>query len=116
MITLLGVTLGLFAGGIGAVLWVKRKTVYNKVTKGPTNWVWHAKPELKDPVQTLEELEDRPENIYVWVVDSEQKRDAWLGRLSKHEQRYGELDSLHIVITDEDELYQMEKDELGAYV
>jgi hypothetical protein len=70
----------------------------------------------QEPIEELEQLPDEPGRVYVWHVDSEDKRQGWLQTLSQHERDYGALDALHIVITDKEEMFQMEQEELAGYV
>jgi len=69
---------------------------------------------LKDPIQELREIDDEKGRIYVWEVDSEKKRETWLKALDKA--GVSSFESVHIVITDTDELFELSRTELEPYI
>ena len=71
-------------------------------------------PAFKTPVDALQELEDGPDRIYAWEVGSEGRAQSLLDALDA--QGVGEMDALHVVLTDREELSQLSYDEIRTYV
>jgi len=71
-------------------------------------------PAYENPVQTLTELEDSPESIYVWEVPEEPNRNALMQAFEQN--NVGDMQALHIVLTDKEQLTQFGPDDLRPYV
>lgn len=71
-------------------------------------------PAFQTPVEALQELEDGPDRIYAWEVASEGRAQSLLDALEAH--GVEEMDALHVVLTDREELAQLSYDEIRTYV
>lgn len=71
-------------------------------------------PAFQSPVEALQELEDGPDRIYAWEVASEGRARSLLEALEAHD--VNEMDALHVVLTDREELAQLSYDEIRTYV
>lgn len=70
----------------------------------------------QDPVDRLEELPDERGTVYAWQVENTERQRSWLSTLAEYQDRYGEFDALHVVITDREELHRLNAEELEAYL
>ena len=73
-------------------------------------------PRWQQPVEALETLADESGRVYVWQVESEADRQGMLRKLDAYEDEHGEFKAIHAVITDESELYQLNKHQVEAYL
>jgi len=71
-------------------------------------------PAYQSPVETLHELSDEPEAIYAWTVESEARASALLSALQ--EQGVEDMDALHVVLTDDEELSELSYEDIRTYV
>ena len=71
-------------------------------------------PAFQSPVEALHTLEDGPDRIYAWEVDTEARARSLLSALESH--NVADMDALHIVLTDKEELAELSKDEIRTYV
>jgi len=71
-------------------------------------------PAYENPVKGLHELEDSQEAIYVWEVPEEPNRNALMRAFEQN--NVGDMQALHIVLTDKEELTQFGPDDLRPYV
>jgi len=71
-------------------------------------------PAYKEPVKELTELEDSQEAIYVWEVPEEPNRNALMRAFEQN--NVGDMQALHIVLTDKEQLTQFGPDDLRPYV
>jgi hypothetical protein len=71
-------------------------------------------PAYQSPVETLQELPDDPEAIYAWTVESEGRATALLSALQ--EQGVEDMDALHVVLTDDEELAELSYEDIRAYI
>jgi len=71
-------------------------------------------PAFQSPVEALHECEDAPDRIYAWEVGSEGRARSLLDALEGH--GVSEMDALHVVLTDREELAELSHDEIRTYV
>ncbi|UBF23445.1 hypothetical protein HRTV-28_gp7 [Halorubrum tailed virus 28] len=71
-------------------------------------------PAYQSPVDALRSLEDAPDRIYAWEVASEARARSLLDALESHDVQ--EMDALHLVLTDKEELAELTHDEIRTYV
>ena len=71
-------------------------------------------PAFRSPVDALHELEDAPDRIYAWEVESEARARSLLDALDAH--GVEDMDALHVVLTDKEELARLTHDEIRTYV
>ena len=71
-------------------------------------------PAYENPVNKLTELEDSQEAIYVWEVPEEPNRNALMQAFEQN--NVGDMQALHIVLTDKEQLTEFGPDDLRPYV
>jgi len=71
-------------------------------------------PAYQSPVEALRECEDSPRRIYAWEVADDARARSLLEALEAHDVE--EMDALHVVLTDREELSQLSYDEIRTYV
>ena len=71
-------------------------------------------PAFRSPVDALHSLEDAPDRIYAWEVESEARARSLLDALDSH--GVEDMDALHVILSDKEELSRLTHDEIRTYV
>jgi len=71
-------------------------------------------PAYQSPVDALQRCEDSPRHIYAWEVADDARARSLLEALEAH--GVEEMDALHVVLTDREELARLEYDDIRTYV
>ena len=73
-------------------------------------------PRYEDPIDRLEKLPDERGTAYVWRVETDERKEKWLETLTEYQKNFGEFEALHIVVTDSEELWRLDRNELEGYL
>lgn len=105
-------------GLVAALLGIDLEEAFRTVEHVP--YVEHipvVETEWKDPLEELHELPDEPGRIYCWEFSSEEGAKQFNSMLkSEFDQRGKRPDAIHFVITDEEQLRELDPEQVGRQV